>query len=99
MDSFDGGRGIANRIETHFINPLARQFFQDDPKGNICIAAVEERNGKTFLSMDTGAPVEEPFEPEAIHPAHPVLPTGMPSTQRPKGGVERWRARFDKTRI
>ena len=99
MDSFDGGRGIANRIETHFINPLARQFFQDDPKGNICIAAVEERNGKTFLSMDTGAPVEETFEPEAIHPAHPVLPTGMPSTQRPKGGIERWRARFDKTRI
>ncbi len=97
MDSFDGGRGIANRIETHFINPLARQFFESEPRGKICVTGVEERNGKTTLSMDVDDRHEDAVKPEAIHPTHPTLSTTIPTPQRPKAGMERWRARFEKS--
>ena len=95
-DSFDGGRGIANRIETHFINPLARQFFQEEPKRDICITAVEARGGKTVLVMDAGSDDAAQPRPGPVHPTHPTLPKGASPETRPEVGTGTWRARFQK---
>ncbi len=82
-DSFDGGRGIANRLETHFINPLARQFFLLGHKADLCIEAIEDRDGKTVLSME-GTRTEKPLpHPGSVHPTHPSLATHRRTTKRP----------------
>ncbi|HAU21914.1 MAG TPA: AAA family ATPase, partial [Erythrobacter sp.] len=48
-DWFEGGRGIANRIETHFINPLSREIFNLQPKRLITVKSAEETDGRTKL--------------------------------------------------
>jgi energy-coupling factor transporter ATP-binding protein EcfA2 len=48
-DWFEGGRGIANRIETHFINPLSREIFRLQPKELISIQSAKEEKGRTIL--------------------------------------------------
>ena len=48
-DYFDGGRGIGNRIETHFINPLARQLFDRTSLSDLRITDVRTEMGKTRL--------------------------------------------------
>jgi len=53
QDYFDGGRGIANRIETHFINPLARQFFVTGSVTSIKITGVELHDDKTTLVLES----------------------------------------------
>ncbi|WP_394727028.1 AAA family ATPase [Altererythrobacter sp. GH1-8] len=49
-DWFEGGRGIANRIETHFINPLAREIFRLHPKRELTVYSAQETNGRTVLN-------------------------------------------------
>ncbi len=48
-DWFEGGRGIANRIETHVINPLAREIFLRQPEKTMRITGVHEVDGRTVL--------------------------------------------------
>ncbi|MCA0910604.1 AAA family ATPase [Qipengyuania gaetbuli] len=50
IDWFEGGRGIANRIETHFINPLSREIFRLQPKRNLTILSAQDINGRTVLN-------------------------------------------------
>lgn len=49
-DWFEGGRGIANRIETHFINPLARAIFLLEPEHALAVDSVSEADGRTGLA-------------------------------------------------
>jgi len=48
-DWFEGGRGIANRIESHFINPLSRELFNRQPEHRMIVRSVLEVEGKTQL--------------------------------------------------
>lgn len=50
-DWFEGGRGIANRIESHFINPLAREIFARQPEGVLRIHAVHTDEARTILEV------------------------------------------------
>ncbi|MBO6610133.1 AAA family ATPase [Altererythrobacter sp.] len=49
-DWFEGGRGIANRIETHFINPLSREIFRLQPERELTVLSAQEINGRTVLN-------------------------------------------------
>jgi ATP-dependent Clp protease ATP-binding subunit ClpB len=49
QDYFYGGRGIANRIEAHFINPLARQFFLSGIETSLQIEDIRVSEDKTTL--------------------------------------------------
>ena len=55
QDYFFGGRGIANRIEAHFINPLARQFFLTGIETSLQIVDVHVTENKTTLQIDGDA--------------------------------------------
>jgi len=48
-DWFEGGRGIGNRIESHFINPLSRELFNRRPEHRMSVRSVREVEGKTQL--------------------------------------------------
>lgn len=48
-DVFEGGRGIGNRIESHFINPLSRELFNRQPENRLFVRAVLEVGGMTQL--------------------------------------------------
>ena len=48
-DWFEGGRGIGNRIESHFINPLSRELFNRRPERRMFVRSVLEVEGKTQL--------------------------------------------------
>ncbi len=48
-DWFEGGRGIANRIETHYINPISRQIFALEPKHGLRITSAKVIDGRTVL--------------------------------------------------
>lgn len=50
-DWFEGGRGIANRIETHVINPLARQIFTQQPEQSVRINAVQRIDGRAVIEF------------------------------------------------
>lgn len=50
-DFFDGGRGVANRIETHFINPLAREMFATGAATDLHITGIVEEDGQTRLVL------------------------------------------------
>ncbi|SPF77120.1 Chaperone protein ClpB [Aliiroseovarius pelagivivens] len=52
QDYFYGGRGIANRIEAHFINPLARQFFESGIAASLQIVDVHVLEDKTTLEIE-----------------------------------------------
>jgi ATP-dependent Clp protease ATP-binding subunit ClpB len=55
-DYFDGGRGIGNRIETHFINPLARHLFEREDFSDLRVVdVVTERDTTTLVFGDPGA--------------------------------------------
>ena len=51
-DHFDGGRGIGNRIETHFINPLARALFERGAHSSLRVTDIVTKDGKTVLVLD-----------------------------------------------
>lgn len=55
QDYFYGGRGIANRIEAHFINPLARQFFLTGIETSVQIVDVHIAEDKTTLQTERDA--------------------------------------------
>lgn len=48
-DVFEGGRGIGNRIESHFINPLSRELFERQPEHRMRVKSVAEVDGRTRL--------------------------------------------------
>ena len=53
-DYFDGGRGIGNRIETHFINPLARHLFEREDLSDLRVVdVVAKRDTTTLVFGDT----------------------------------------------
>ncbi|MCV2863780.1 AAA family ATPase [Albidovulum sediminicola] len=92
QDYFEGGRGIANRIETHFINPLARMMFLEGVTGDIYIANVKEAEGKTVLELGTPQPEvqDTPSAPALPEIEEPRIP------RRVTPGTDRWRARFER---
>jgi hypothetical protein len=51
-DWFEGGRGIGNRIESHFINPLSRELFHRRPEQKLYVRSVSEFEGKTQLDCE-----------------------------------------------
>ncbi len=48
-DWFEGGRGIGNRIESHFINPLSRELFDRRPQERLVVRSVLDVGGKSQL--------------------------------------------------
>ena len=48
-DWFEGGRGIGNRIESHFINPLSRELFNVEVDAKMVVQSASEVDGKTRL--------------------------------------------------
>ncbi len=92
QDFFDGGRGIANRIETHFINPLARHLFPAGASADICIAVIEETKGRTVLQLDTAK--EDTARGELVHPIHPEV-RDKNKVRRVYPSQEKWRSRFE----
>ncbi len=48
---FDGGRGIGNRVETHFVNPLARLIFAMPRRQSLHITGVTSEAGQTTLDL------------------------------------------------
>ncbi|MCV2868878.1 AAA family ATPase [Defluviimonas sp. WL0002] len=94
QDFFEGGRGIANRIETHFINPLARKMFLDGAMGDICITDVREVDGKTVLEIEDDALGDK--APAKVEPRRLVQADPPRYPQRVVPGNDRWRARFER---
>ena len=92
QDFFDGGRGIANRIETHFINPLARHLFPRGAGNEVSIAGISVADGRTTLRLQDPASEEQANAVRHIHPIHPE-PKGKPRRVSPS--PERWRSRFE----
>ena len=52
-DWFEGGRGIGNRIESHFINPLSHELFSRRPDHGLLVQSVREVDGKTLLDCSS----------------------------------------------
>lgn len=90
QDFFDGGRGIANRIETHFINPLARHLFLTGTVTDLSIAGIDEKDGKTTFRLDSDAP-----QPAPVRPEHPRADPAKRIPRHPATN-DRWRARFER---
>ena len=95
QDYFDGGRGIANRIETHFINPLARQLFLTGSVTDIRITGIDLHDDKTTLAIEdvplasaradaAGSAFNDPTIQKPARPQHPILSN------------DRWRKRLDE---
>ncbi len=55
----DGGRGIGNKIETHFINPIARLLFQRDSEPRVTVTSVRLDGRETVLDLAAPAPAAE----------------------------------------
>ncbi len=55
----DGGRGIGNKIETHFINPMARLLFQRDQESHIAVQSVRLEGNETVLDLAAPAAAAE----------------------------------------
>ncbi len=47
----DGGRGIGNRIETHFINPLARVLFERERSERLEITSIRHEGRDTVFDL------------------------------------------------
>jgi ATP-dependent Clp protease ATP-binding subunit ClpA len=53
-DLSNGGRGIRNQLEAHFINPLARALVEEDaPSGRFRIDALESGTTTTLKLVST----------------------------------------------
>jgi hypothetical protein len=53
-DVFEGGRGIGNRIETAFVNPLARELFARPQAGTLMIREMRREDGETRFACERG---------------------------------------------
>lgn len=84
QDFFDGGRGIANRIETHFVNPLARYLFPSGSGAELRVAGVQEIDGRTVMRLET---------PDREQQA---ASTPEPKVRRVYPPQDRWRSRFER---
>lgn len=92
QDFFEGGRGIANRIETHFINPLARHLFATGVVPDICIARIEEEGERTVLRLENdGDGTGLGAEMDAAPKEHSI----GAKIRRVHPHQERWRSRFE----
>ncbi|MBY8976782.1 ATP-dependent Clp protease ATP-binding subunit [Rhodobacteraceae bacterium NNCM2] len=52
FELIDGGRGIANRVESNLINPLARMLFEKSGIERLYISAIQNDEGKVTLIVD-----------------------------------------------
>lgn len=87
-DHFDGGRGIGNRIETHFVNPLARQMFDQDALEDLKVDDVVIERGKTILILKEPEQAISAITPaRRVAPSHPI--TGGTGRRLSKPGIER----------
>jgi hypothetical protein len=94
-DYFDGGRGIGNRIETHFINPLARHLFESEGLSALRVVDVTtERNATTLVFADadraeagavprTGISPERDLGADARRTEREEIPKAFPRVVRP----------------
>ena len=89
-DFFDGGRGIANRIETHLINPLARHLFPVSASREVHITRVDFVDGRATLGVETSG--EEGDGQETSH-SDDVQTGGKTTARRVYPSRELWRAR------
>ncbi len=64
-DYFDGGRGIGNRIETHFINPLARHLFEREALCDLRVVDVRTERNATILVFAEADPADSPAAPRS----------------------------------
>ncbi len=55
-DFFEGGRGIGNRIEKHFINPLARALFDRKLTGRCKVTGLNEQKPGLTVEACSGGP-------------------------------------------
>jgi hypothetical protein len=61
-DVFDGGRGVGNRIEAHFVNPLSRAIFEGRVQGRVRVEGIDHKDTRAELRFgplagdDTGRP-------------------------------------------
>ena len=55
-DVFNGGRGVGNRIETHFVNPLARALFDSGLESDVIVENITSANGHTQLCLAKNRP-------------------------------------------
>lgn len=67
-DVFDGGRGVGNRIETHFVNPLARTILEEGFSESLHIDEIRTAGGHTELGFFLGTYPEQ-AEPTPKRPA------------------------------
>ena len=82
-DYFDGGRGIGNRIETHFINPLARHLFEQEDLADLRVVDVLTDRDATTLVFG-----EPPMRAAHLQVAHAeIVPRriGQDRTVQPRG--------------
>ena len=86
QDYFDGGRGIANRIETHFVNPLARHLFPAGSGGELRITGIDEVDGRTVLRFGTSTSGED----------REAAAAPDPRVRRVYPPQDRWRSRFER---
>ncbi|MEO1469773.1 MAG: AAA family ATPase [Pseudomonadota bacterium] len=56
MELNDGGRGIGNRIETNFINPIARALFEREGTDEVVVSAIDTSGKDTKLVLLGDAP-------------------------------------------
>lgn len=74
QDHLEGGRGIANRIETHLLNPLARKMFDIGPnRATLRVEDVCEDHGSTILLLD---------EEEGAEPLSPQRTSGLLNAEK-----------------
>ncbi|KUJ85481.1 hypothetical protein AVO45_00325 [Ruegeria marisrubri] len=94
QDVFDGGRGIANRIETHFINPLARQLFLRGAVEDLVVSGIETSDDKTDLVVQYETTASETKDSAGA----PSRASGTIRPERPRSPLppnDPWRARSE----
>ncbi|GGE46656.1 AAA family ATPase [Actibacterium pelagium] len=69
-DPMEGGRGIANRVESHLVNPLARKLFDLEDTKDVEIVDIIQEQNRIWLIM-------EGEDPEAVMAAAQPTPTSV----------------------
>ncbi|MGF1503228.1 MAG: AAA family ATPase [Paracoccaceae bacterium] len=68
----DGGRGIGNRIESYFINPLSRDLFVREETPKLIVDRVELEGRETVLTVRDPSRDPDPEEEEERGPMFPA---------------------------
>ncbi len=94
QDYFDSGRGIANRIETHLINTLARHLFLAKTRHDVHVSGVEYVDGRAALRLEE---TQWDGAPEESCPSSGPLSSSKNTVRRVYPSREQWRERFKNT--